>query len=63
MHSRTGHFGIRRTVGMLSSTYWWHGLGQTVQKVCAECQHCRQVGASFTADTSTLNPLPIEGFM
>ena len=63
MHSRTGHFGMRRTMGMLSSTDWWHGMGLTVQQVCAGCPHCRQVGASFTLDTSKLCPLPIEGFM
>ena len=31
--------------------------------VYAGCPHCRQVGASFTLDTSKLCPLPIEGFM
>ena len=63
MHSRIGPFGMRRTMGLLSHTYWWSGLSRTVQQVCAACQHCHQVNVSFTADTTTLNPLPIEGFM
>uniref|UniRef100_A0A383VGW5 Integrase catalytic domain-containing protein n=1 Tax=Tetradesmus obliquus TaxID=3088 RepID=A0A383VGW5_TETOB len=62
-HSRTGHFGIRRTTAMLLNTWWWHGLQADVAAVVSACKECSRVDATFNAKPAELQPLPIKGLM
>jgi hypothetical protein len=60
-HERTGHFGQRRTLHLLSLKYWWKGRKSDVATVLQKCDVCDRVKASFNAQHPVLQPLPIEG--
>ncbi|PNH10576.1 Retrovirus-related Pol polyprotein from transposon [Tetrabaena socialis] len=60
-HEETGHFGARRTLALLLTSYWWSGISQDVTSVVRHCGACDRVNASFTAQTAELNPLPLAG--
>jgi transposase InsO family protein len=60
-HAKTGHWGVRRTKGLLLSSYWWQGLEKDVARVLANCEVCGQVKATFNVADPQLHPLPISG--
>jgi hypothetical protein len=60
-HERTGHFGQRRTLHILSLKYWRNGRKNYVAAVLQKCDVCDRVKASFNAQHPILHPLPIEG--
>jgi hypothetical protein len=62
-HAKTGHWGVRRTKGLLLSSYWWQGLEKDVGKVLAKCEVCSQVKATFNVADPQLHPLPVNGMM
>jgi hypothetical protein len=60
-HSRTGHFGVRRTTALLATSYWWYGMGPDVQQVLGMCELCRQIEAQPQKVALPLQSLPIKG--
>ncbi len=60
-HEQCGHFGVRRTVALLRTTYWWRGMVADVHTFCKSCAVCDQVHASFNTPSPHLSPLPICG--
>jgi site-specific DNA-cytosine methylase len=63
VHEGLGHFGVKRTRRLVMLSYWWSGMEEDVVRVLKACQHCRQVQTQFIARPSTLQPLPIEGYL
>ncbi|GIL49142.1 hypothetical protein Vafri_5618 [Volvox africanus] len=61
MHEETGHFGVRRTMGLLLTSYWWRGMAEDVAMVIRHCVACDRINATFTAQAPTLNSLPVCG--
>ena len=61
IHERYGHFGVRRTIGLLSPAYWWCSMWATVSEVVKNCSVCDRSKAGFNVRPSTLHPLPING--
>ena len=60
-HRRNGHWGVKRTAGLLLSSHWWYGLERDVAKTLARCTECEQVKANFSAKDPRLHSLPISG--
>lgn len=60
-HDNTGHFGEKRTLSLLQTTYWWYGIGEDVARLVSQCELCDRMKASFNSPSSQLNPLPIQG--
>ncbi|GIL83832.1 hypothetical protein Vretifemale_12544, partial [Volvox reticuliferus] len=60
-HEDTGHFGVRRTTGLILTSYWWRGMSEDVAAVVRHCSACDRVSASFNSRAPELNPLPISG--
>jgi hypothetical protein len=60
-HERCGHFGEKRTLSLLASSYWWRGMSNDVKQVLRHCQTCSRITASFNALKPTLQVLPIQG--
>ena len=60
-HEETGHFGVRRTVALLLTRHWWHGLYRDVVNLVKHCEHCDRVNTSFSAPSPDLHPLPVQG--
>ncbi|GIL75217.1 hypothetical protein Vretifemale_5053, partial [Volvox reticuliferus] len=58
-HEDTGHFRVRRTTGLILTSYWWRGMSEDVAAVVVTA--CDRVSASFNNRTPELNPLPISG--
>ncbi len=63
VHETLGHFGERRTLHLLASSYWWSGMRETVQQVIRACRHCDRARQAFNATTPELQPLPVMGLM
>ena len=60
-HEETGHFGIRRTMALLLTKHWWHGMHRDVATLVRHCEHCDRVNTSFAAPQPDLHPLPVQG--
>ena len=60
-HEDTGHFGVRRTLALLLTKYWWNGVADEVSSVIRHCAACDRVNSTFTARSADLHPLPICG--
>ncbi|GLC44517.1 hypothetical protein PLESTB_000064800 [Pleodorina starrii] len=60
-HSSLGHFGSRRTLGLLQCGFWWPGMSRDVSAVVASCKLCDQVNAAGNVRPEQLQPLPIRG--
>ena len=60
-HVTSGHFGIRRTLHLMLTDYWWQGIWKDVTNAVNNCKVCDRVKASFNASHSELHPLPIMG--
>ena len=61
VHSQYGHLGVKRTVGLLTSGYWWRDMWKTVADVIKNCLSCDRNKAGFNIRPQHLNPLPIKG--
>jgi transposase InsO family protein len=61
MHVRCGHFGEKRTMHLVLTSYWWYGLGSDVCRFVKGCELCRRVNLAFNAQSPQLQPLPIMG--
>ncbi len=61
VHSKLGHFGIKRTYSLLALRYHWKGMCAQVRHVIARCEQCDRVKTSFSSRQLTLSPLPIQG--
>jgi hypothetical protein len=62
-HVRTGHFGEKRTIQLLLTSWWWYGLYRSVYDYVKGCSLCRRTNATFTAKADELQPLPIMPMM
>jgi hypothetical protein len=60
-HERTGHFGQRKTLHLLSLKYWWKGKNNDVATILQKCHVCDRVKSIFNTKHPELHPLPIEG--
>jgi len=60
-HQQCGHFGVRRTLALVQTAYWWAGMGLAVAQVLSQCKFCDRVRSSFNAQVPELRPLPICG--
>ncbi len=61
VHSKLGHFGVKRTYSLLTFHYHWRGLHVQVRDVIARCEKCDRVRTSFSSQQLTFSPLPIQG--
>ncbi|KAK3235925.1 hypothetical protein CYMTET_53919 [Cymbomonas tetramitiformis] len=62
-HSRTGHWGIRRTQHLLWQRHWWADLKKDVEAVVTQCETCQRVKTHYARDEAVLSPLEIVSFM
>ena len=61
VHDLCGHFGRRRTEGILLASYWWPGMRKDVATVVSKCAVCDRVRKQFNRTNPNLNPLIIRG--
>ena len=50
-HEQCGHFGRRRTCHLLTLSYWWAGIFESVRDCIRNCQACNQMHASFNSSS------------
>jgi transposase InsO family protein len=62
-HIQLGHYGERRTLALLTLTYWWAGMNAEVAAVCRACTECGRRNTAFGTEPPVLNSLPILGVM
>ncbi|KAK3240018.1 hypothetical protein CYMTET_50097 [Cymbomonas tetramitiformis] len=62
-HSRTGHWGIRRTQHLLWQRHWWADLKKYVEAVVTQCETCQRVKTHYAREEACLSPLEIVSFM
>ncbi|KAK3277117.1 hypothetical protein CYMTET_14855 [Cymbomonas tetramitiformis] len=62
-HSRTGHWGIRRTQHLLWQRHWWADLKKDVEAVVTQCETCQRVKTHYAREEACLSPLEIVSFM
>ncbi|KAK3284920.1 hypothetical protein CYMTET_7447 [Cymbomonas tetramitiformis] len=62
-HSRTGHWGIRRTQHLLWQRHWWADLKKDVEAVVTQCETCQRVKTHYAREVACLSPLEIVSFM
>jgi Integrase zinc binding domain/Integrase core domain/PHD-finger/C-5 cytosine-specific DNA methylase len=60
-HRSTGHWGIQRTIYMVSLQHWWSNMREDVHRVLQACEECSRIKASFSAKPAELQPLEIQG--
>jgi hypothetical protein len=46
-HQDWGHFGVKRTLSLLTPTFWWHSMGEDVVHVVRSCEPCNRQKAVF----------------
>ena len=63
VHEQNGHFGTRRTLSLVLTSYWWRGMKDDVRRVIGQCQHCSRAKAYNSAKSPELHSLPIRGLM
>lgn len=56
MHEQTGHFGEKRTAGLVSTMYWWRGMMDDVRAITRTCESCAKARATFNAKLPELQP-------
>ena len=59
VHRRLGHFGGRRTLQLLRTGYWWHGIQGQVKAWQAECDTCRRARTDLYIAEAELQSLPV----
>ncbi|GFR48414.1 hypothetical protein Agub_g10309 [Astrephomene gubernaculifera] len=62
-HRRLGHFGMRRTAGLIKLSYWWSGMHADVSSVVSRCKLCDRANTTGNVRPEELQPLPIKGPM
>ncbi|KAK3250456.1 hypothetical protein CYMTET_40160 [Cymbomonas tetramitiformis] len=62
-HSRTSHWGIRRTQHLLWQRHWWADLKKDVEAVVTQCETCQRVKTHYAREEACLSPLEIVSFM
>ncbi len=58
-HEASGHFGIKRTLQLLSRTYFWPNMKAFVTTYVTTCQACQANKVSRTAPQGMLQSLPV----
>ena len=53
-----GHFGVQKTLNMLSEHFYWLNMRKTVEKICAQCFACKQA-KSRSLPHGLYAPLPV----
>jgi hypothetical protein len=48
VHSKLGHFGVKRTFSLLVPHYHWRGMYAQVRNIIARCEQCDRVKTSFS---------------
>jgi transposase InsO family protein len=61
VHDRvtTAHPSAKKTIQLLSSQYWWHGITSTVKQYCRNCHTCRRIQVPRDKKPGFLHPLPV----
>jgi len=61
VHDRvtTAHPSAKKTIQLLSSQYWWHGITSTVKQYCRNCHACRRIQVPRDKKPGFLHPLPV----
>jgi Integrase zinc binding domain len=54
-----GHLGWRRTVTLLSESYWWPGMSSDVEDYVASCHSCQRNKSTTKNMETHLAPLPV----
>jgi hypothetical protein len=62
-HQDWGHFGVKRTLSLLTPTFWWHSMGEDVVHVVRSCEPCNRQKAVFNVRPQELHPLELCGMM
>lgn len=57
-HDKSGHFGVRRTESMLSTTYFWHNMREDIKQAIDRCDTCKKFTAKFNTDPE-LHSIPV----
>jgi hypothetical protein len=63
MHAENGHFGIKRTVHLVATNFWWRTMRHDVAVHVRDCSLCQRAKCSFNSQQPTLTPLEISGVM
>ena len=53
------HPSATKTLQLLSSQYWWHGITETVKQYCRNCHTCRRIQVPRDRKPGLLHPLPV----
>ncbi|KAG9454329.1 hypothetical protein H6P81_007233 [Aristolochia fimbriata] len=53
-----GHFGVQKTLNMLSEHFYWPNMRKNVERVCAQCIACKQA-KSKSKPHGLYTPLPV----
>jgi len=61
VHSKLGHFGVKRTYSLLAPRYHWRGMYAQFRNIIIKCEQCDKVRTSFSSRQLTLSPFPIQG--
>ena len=61
VHGDCGHYGMRRTLHLVLTSYWWAGVRADVEALVAACDLCSRARAAPTPEVPQLQPLPIMG--
>lgn len=54
-----GHFGVTKTLDLVSRLFWWPGIRKSVKNFVQTCDSCQRVKASNQHPAGLLHPLPI----
>ena len=57
---RIGHYGIQKTLHMLTNHYWWRGMTEQVKEVLKNCRDCQLIHVSFN-EPKELHPIAVKG--
>jgi hypothetical protein len=55
----TGHFGINKTVELISRNFYWNGIRRSVTRYIRSCDTCSRAKADRSAPYGLLHPLPV----
>lgn len=58
-HDALGHFGARKSLAALSSSFYWPGMATQVAEYVGSCDGCQRNKARTTRRKGKLHPLPV----
>jgi transposase InsO family protein len=61
IHGECGHYGMRRTLHLVLTSYWWAGVRAEVEALVSSCDLCSRARAAPTPEVPQLQPLPVMG--